>query len=153
MIGMAHEFQLNDETRNPWMKEFRDLLLNVMKAYPMEIILEEWSNKRGISIGKSLESGTLEWRKISPPPTPEYCTEDHRIGQYGPEVPEVYLSLRQYSFEQEENRESYMVSSITEAMQTRSKGLVIVGMNHIHSLMGKLRDAGFEVIAQLAANL
>jgi hypothetical protein len=40
-----------------------------------------------------------------------------------------------------------MVSSITEAMQTRSKGLVIVGMNHIHSLMGKLRDAGFEVIA------
>lgn len=147
MIGTAHEFQGVNESKNPWKKEFKEMLLSVIETYQQEIILEEWSDNGGISVGQSLEKGELKWCKINPPPTPEYCTEAARIGRRpGPDVP-FYLSLRQYPFEAHERRESYMVKSIIEAMETRSKGLIIVGMNHIHSLMGKLRAAGFEVIA------
>jgi hypothetical protein len=146
MIGTAHEFQ-RDETLNHWREEFREMLRSVLAAHPTEIILEEWSQNLGQSIGQNLESADLKWHKISPAPTPEYRTEAPRIGREpGPNVP-FYLSLTQYPFEPHERRESYMVQSITEAMEKRSGGLVIVGMNHVHSLMRKLREAGFEVIA------
>lgn len=150
IIGTAHEFQLDDDTKNPWTKEFRAMLLNVMKSEsdPVEIILEEWADWRGTSIGKNLESDNLKWHKINPPTTSEYKTDNAgRIGHYGPDAPCAYLSLPQHPFEPHELRESYMVNSVIDAMGTRSNGLIIVGMAHIHSLMAKLRAAGFEVIA------
>lgn len=146
LIGTAHEFQ-RDSVANPWREEFAEMLRNLIEIYSTQIILEEWGTSRGTSVGKRFESNTLEWRSIQPPQAHVFSTEAPRIGPSpGPEVP-FHLSLTQYPFEPHESREIYMASGITHAMEAYSQAVVILGIAHIHSMMGKLRVEGFTVIA------
>jgi hypothetical protein len=139
MIGTVHEFQ-EDDQRNSWRSEFREMLSSVVANYRIEIILEEWSAKRGKAIGETLATEDLKWHSVATPSdAPEYSTYAPRINfEPDPSRP-GYLSLPQYPFEIQEKREQFMVERTMEYISTYERGLLIVGMNHLHSLTAKLR--------------
>jgi len=146
LIGTAHELQ-KDDVANPWREEFAELLSGLIDIYSAQIILEEWGESLGTSVGKRFESSTLEWRSIQPAQAAVFSTEAPRIGPSpGPDVP-FRLSLRQYPFEPHERREVYMVGCIIQAMQAHSHAVVILGIAHLHSMMSKLRAERLTVIA------
>jgi hypothetical protein len=145
MIGTAHEFQGASET-NPWRREFREMLSSVLERYRIQIILEEWSARRGEAIGKTLETKEIKWHNVSTPPgVAEFDTYAAPINfEPDPDWPS-YLSFRQYPFEVQEKREQFMLERIVEYMSERERGLLVVGMNHLHSLTSKLLAHQFEV--------
>jgi hypothetical protein len=113
--------------------------------YDIQIILEEWSDTAGDAIGHTLETEQLYWRDVGTPDKPEYKSFVGFINNnYDPEQPK-YTYFREYAFEIHEKREQFMLGKIMEYMTDRERGLLILGMAHIHSMMDKLRKAGFKV--------
>jgi hypothetical protein len=145
MICTAHEFQ-DSSTSNPWRGEFREMLSSVLANYKIQILLEEWSAKRGTAIGETLATEEIKWRNVATPTgAPEYDTYAAPINfEPDPNRPS-HLSFRQYPFEVQERREQFMLERIVDYMSAYERGLLIVGMNHLHSLTAKLRTHGFEV--------
>lgn len=140
IIGTAHEFQAVD---NPREKEFGEMLRSVVNNYKIQIILEEWNDNRGTAIGSTLTNALLQWRNVGTPRTPEYDTSGYI--NFDPLRPA--LTLPEYRFAIQEKREQFMVQRIEECMAEQERGLFIVGMNHLHSVMAKLQSVGFEVAA------
>jgi len=142
VIGTAHEFQ---NVGNPWEAQFRDMLASVANTYDIQIILEEWNDNRGTAIGKTLESEKLKWESVGTPSSPEYNTFVGWINNaYDPQQP-TYQYFREYPLAIQETREQFMVKRISEFMANYQRGLFVVGMNHLHSTMSKLRIASFDV--------
>jgi hypothetical protein len=52
MIRTAHEFQGNNQSRNPCKNEFKKMLLSMIETHRQEIILEEWGDNGGIRSGE-----------------------------------------------------------------------------------------------------
>jgi hypothetical protein len=50
-------------------------------------------------------------------------------------------------FENQEARENRMAKNIGAEMENYETGLFIVGLAHLHSIVGKLRTSGFKVTA------
>ncbi len=142
MIGSAHDFQV---VGNPWVKLFREMLASVVNTYDIQIILEEWNDNRGTSIASTLATTQLHWENVGTQDLPEYNTFVGWINNaYDPQQP-TYLYFREYPLDVQEKREQFMVNRITELMAGYERGLFVVGMDHLHSCMTKLRRAGFDV--------
>jgi hypothetical protein len=144
MIGTAHEFQESND-KNSWRDEFSDLLHSLIENYDIQIILEEWNSNRGQAIGETLANKRLQWRNVGTPSnSPEYDTSSAGFINFDPERPH-HLMFREYPFEIQERREQYMAERIAEYMSLYERGLLVIGMNHLHSVTAKLRVAQFEV--------
>ena len=142
MIGTAHEFQ---SVGNPWEHQFRAMLASVVKTYDIQIILEEWNDNRGTAIGSTLANDQLQWQSVGTPSSSEYNTFVGWINNdYDSQQPS-YLYFREYPFDIQEKREQFMLKRIIELMVNYERGLFVVGMNHLHSGITKLRLAGFDV--------
>jgi len=143
VLATAHEFQ---NVGNPWEQQFREMLTSVVNTYDIQIILEEWNHNRGTAIGTTLANDQLKWENVGTPSSAEYNTFVGWINnEYNPQQP-TYLYFREYPFEIQEKREQFMMNRITELMANYDKGLFVVGMNHLHSCMAKLREVGFDVV-------
>jgi hypothetical protein len=141
MIGTAHDFQT---VGNPCEKQFYEMLASVVSNYKIQIILEEWNDSRGTAIGKTLMTPQLRWENVGTQDFPEYDTSTAKWINFDPYQP-VHLMLRDYPYEVQEKREEFMVERIKELMIDYERGLFVVGMAHLHSMMTKLRMAGFDI--------
>jgi len=57
-------------------------------------------------------------------------------------------SLSEYGpFENQEAREDGMAKNVQSAMEKYQTGLFLLGLAHLHSMIGKLRALGFKVTA------
>ena len=119
------------------------MLRSVVANFDIQIILEEWNDDRGTSIASTLADKRLQWSSVGTPNTPEYDTS----GYINFEPLRPVLTLPKYPFETQEKREQFMVQRIKECMSRHERGLFVVGMDHLHSTMAKLRSAGFDVDA------
>lgn len=142
VIGTGHDFQV---VGNPWETLFRDMLASVVNTYDIQIILEEWNDNRGIAIGSTLATDQLHWENVGTQDLPEYNTYVGWINNaYDPQQP-THQYFREYPLDIQEKREQFMVKRIAELMAVYERGLFVVGMNHLHSCMTKLKLAGFDV--------
>ena len=141
MIGTAHDFQV---IGNPWEKLFREMLASVVNTYEIQIILEEWNDNRGTAIGNTLATAQLRWENVGTQDMAEYDTSKAGYINFDP-WRAVHLMFREYPYEVQEKREQFMVKRIVELMAGYERGLFVVGMDHLHSCMTKLRLAGFDV--------
>jgi hypothetical protein len=73
------------------------------------------------------------------------CQDIERTGAiWSPDAP----PLSEYGpFENQEAREDRMAKNVQSAMEKYQTGLFLLGLAHLHSMIGKLRALGFKVTA------
>lgn len=141
VIATAHDFQV---VGNPWETLFREMLASVVNTYDIQIILEEWNDNRGTAIASTLETAQLRWKNVGTQNLAEYDTSKAGYINFDP-WRATHLMFREYPYEVQEKREQFMVKRIVELMAGYERGLFVVGMDHLHSCMTKLRLANFDV--------
>jgi hypothetical protein len=141
-MGTFHEIQERDFGDSG---EFKRVLTYLAMQYDVAIILEEWTEKKGATVGSRVaEALDLEWMNVGTPPTEELKT---RGAIYDPNE-EPPMPVSKYGpIDVQRRRETMMVEAIQRAMATNDVALMICGMAHLHSLCEKLNDAGFDVEA------
>jgi hypothetical protein len=150
LLATYHQVQSKGDKLN---KELRDRLKFLSKKFAATILMEEWCEGCGDSLASELASGDLsiEYKDVGTPRLPESQTlafppTNHPAhdGTLGP--CEEGPSLNEYApFEKQENREIRMTQNIVCTMKDHKVGLFVVGLAHLHSMMARLRDEGFNV--------
>lgn len=120
--------------------------------FNIEGIVEEWSDKKDSCAKHFALKTSLHWANVGTPDEPQFQTYSgliHYPGHNGtlPHDPDA-PSLDEYGpFENQEKRENWMVRRVEVEMANYTSGLFIIGIAHMHSLVAKLRAAGFHVTA------
>jgi hypothetical protein len=142
VIGTFHEIQERDFADSG---EFKRVLTYLAKQFDVGVILEEWTENKGATVGSHVAKALdLDWMNVGTPPTEEFKTKG---AIYDPMEEPPMLVNRYGPIEVQRRRENLIVEAIEQAMTTKNVALMICGMAHLHSLCEKLSDAGFEVEA------
>lgn len=149
ILATVHELQTAGHFLN---SELEGRLRYLHDKFAFEIVMEEWSSNQRPSFAANFAPQVgLPWRNVGTPREEHFSTYTNPIAHPGhdgtldhdPEAP----GLSEYGpFQRQENRENRLVQNIQTEMANCSVGLFIVGVAHLHSLFGKLRSAGFDVI-------
>ena len=151
MLGTTHGHQMT-ECQNEF--GFEKCLEWLKKTFHYLIILEEWSEKHGNSVGEQYAmKSNVQWRNVGTSEKPEYETftgpvnfpgHNGTIRTHDRNAPPMY----EYGpFENQEAREKQMTRNIKAEMEGFDCGLYICGLAHTHSMFSKLRAVGFTVTA------
>jgi hypothetical protein len=124
--------------------QFRQALNFIIKEYAIETILEEWSDTQSTSFSCHLaEELDLRWLDIGTPNLPEFRTYDSTINALGfnPFDMESLRVPRYGPLSIQCSREEVMLKNIRSYLPASiNSGLVIIGANHLHSMMEKLSN-------------
>ena len=142
VLGTYHQLQRKGHEFNERLRAAIQLVRDENKFQ----ITEEWWTKPIESFASTFKSATLKWENVDPEEPqfetwgrglnchslPMYDSSKPRIPEYGP-------------LDVQERREAYMAARIADLMQPHSVGMFIVGLGHLHSMLIKIRTAGFNV--------
>jgi hypothetical protein len=149
ILATEHGCQQNGNANNGALAE-RVLLL--IERFALTLLMEEWSETKPPSFASTLVSSTVSYKNVGTPSEEQFrtyclpinhpsyvgtlddCDECPSMSEYGP-------------LDRQENRERKMLQNIRMAMEEHRVGLFLVGLGHLHSMSGKLRDADFAVTA------
>lgn len=120
------------------------MLSSVIGNCGIQIVLEEWDDSQGVSIASTLKSDKLGWENVGTQGIAEYDTRKSGYINFVVGAPQ-HTRFPEYIFDIHERREIFMVKQVEKFMAPWDRGAFVVGMNHLHSIMSKLRAAGFEV--------
>jgi hypothetical protein len=119
--------------------EIKNALELIIAEVQPEVVLEEWTVTQPEESGAAAVSDSLgiPWRSIGTTDDAEFATFGyHRaldfpssanIGEYGP-------------FDVQEKRERIMRDNIVREMAASQKGVLVIGLAHLHSLSLKLAN-------------
>jgi hypothetical protein len=118
--------------------------------FNLEAIVEEWSDKKESCAKHFAVGSSLHWANVGTPDEPRFSTYWGLVFYPGHNGTLPYdrhaPSLDEYGpFENQEERENWMVHRVEDEMANYGSGLFIIGVAHMHSLFAKLRSAGFDV--------
>jgi hypothetical protein len=140
LMGTTHEVQENDYQGT---HEFKKVLVYLCRKFPVRVIMEEWTERKGDTVGKRLASEqNLEWVNVGTPSTRELKTFDP---WFDPSEDPPMLINRYGPADIQTRREGLMLDAMQAAMRNRETGMMIVGMAHLHSMAEKLVRLGFEI--------
>jgi hypothetical protein len=144
MIALAthHHNQLKGHRLND---RFGQVISLIRENYPVQIILEEWTDEHQ-SFCSTLDTHILNWKNVGTPKEERFETFACGLNTNPPTHDPSKPMLQEYGpLGTHERRERYMVDRIEEFMQPYDVGLFIVGLAHLHSILSKLKIAGFDV--------
>jgi len=154
MLCTIHELQMSTNDRSSELVKCLEYLITEFKAQEsvdVQTVMEEYHKSLRQTVGKdfAMKSG-LHWANIGTPEEEQFLTYRYPISFVGyngilrsdGNAPQ----MREYGpFENQEARERQMVQNVVAEMENYENGILILGNNHMHSMFGKLRDAGFDV--------
>jgi hypothetical protein len=141
-LGTYHEAQRNGHPLNA---KFAQLISLICESYGGQIILEEWWHHAERSFASTLTTSTLEWKNVGTPDEARFETSTGGLNCHPPTHDPAKPMLQEYGpLGAQERRESYMVDQIAVFMQPYSVAVFIVGLAHLHSILCKLKVAGFD---------
>jgi hypothetical protein len=142
-LATYHEPQHNGHRLNA---RFRGAIELIRNEHGAEVILEEWWFRPEPSFASTLQDATMKWENVGTPDEPRFETSTACLNYHPPTYDPTKPSPREYGpLVAQELREAYMVGRINQCMNSYKVGLFIVGLAHLHSMLIKLRAAGFEV--------
>ena len=142
-LATFHQLQENKQALNG---RFRAAIELVRGEHPFEIIMEEWRPQSESSFAATLQGPALKWENVGTPAEPRFKTWSRGLNCYPPDFDPSSPRMPEYGpLEVQERREAYMTDRISEAMKPYRVGMFIVGLGHLHSMLVKLRIAGFSV--------
>jgi hypothetical protein len=143
VLGTYHEVQHVGHHLNA---RFRGAIELLIQEYGVQIILEEWWYKPEPSFAASLATATLKYANIGTPNEPRFKTSTECLNNNPPTYDPSKPRLQEYGpLDVQELREKYMTERISEFMKPCNVGLLIIGLAHLHSIISKLTQFGFEV--------
>jgi hypothetical protein len=141
-LGTYHEAQQLGHYMN---HRFGRALKMIIERYGVQTILEEWWPSPQPSFASTLATPSFKWLNIGTPQEPRFETTVECLNYHSPSDPTKPV-LREYApLTAQELREHYMAQKIQSAMQPFEAGLLIIGLAHLHSMLVRLRTAGFAV--------
>jgi hypothetical protein len=148
-FGTTHEYQTNGHFLNQELGKRLDYL---RERFGAQVLLEEWSENRPESFARAWASGIgIDWVNIGPPDEVQFRTYAYapvnHPGHDGTLPPDFDApSFAEYGpFNIQEKREQRMTQNIQNAMTRYDTGLLLLGLAHLHSMLGKLGSLGFQV--------
>src|SRR5580704_276404 len=148
MLATIHQHQVRG---NPGNAEFEKRVGYLKSKLGGKIILEEWSEKQGKSAAEEFAPSLgLQWFDVGTPDETQFWTYAGPInfpGHDGTLSDWDAPGMSGYGpFINQEARERQMAKNIQAQMQSSDGGIFILGLAHLYSMYGKLRDLGFDVI-------
>lgn len=150
MLGTVHRLQ---QKGNPLSGELDSRLGYLAGKFQVQVILEEWTDKRPSSAADFARSIGVGWSNVGTPDEEMFrtlaCPPVNHPGHDGTLEPdEDAPSMLEYGpIDKQENREARMLSNIRDEMSNYDVGLFMVGLGHLHSMASKLLAASFHVVA------
>jgi hypothetical protein len=142
-LATFHQLQQNG---HPFNARFRAAIQLVRNEHPFEIMMEEWRPTPEPSFASTLQSSTLKWENVGTPDEPQFKTWSRGLNCHPPDYDSSSPRMPEYGpLEVQERREAYMATRISESMKPYRTGLFIVGLGHLHSMLARVRIAGFDV--------
>ena len=142
VLGTNHDVQEKDYKGT---NEFRRILKYIIRVKRTDIVMEEWTSKRGSTVGQRLaEEMKIKWANVGTPSKPEFETDHPLFDPFGD--PPFFLD-RYGPLEVHIQREQYLVNEINKAMTGMTCGIFIVGLAHLHSMSERLLGCGGEIEA------
>ena len=141
-LGTYHEAQHIGHALNA---KFAGVISLVRESYGAQIILEEWLYSEERSFASTLSTSDLEWKNVGTPEETRFETSVSGLNCHPPTHDPAKPILQEYGpLAAQERREGYMVERIGVFMEPYKVGLFIVGLAHLHSILCKLKVAGFD---------
>lgn len=142
-LGTYHQVQHNGHALNA---KFATVISTIIENYDVQVVLEEWWYLPERSFASTLATADLQWRNVGTSDEIRFKTSESALNNHPPIRGDVKPILQEYGpLNVQELRENYMVDHITFFMEAHTAGMLIVGLAHLHSLLSKLKAAGFEV--------
>jgi predicted MPP superfamily phosphohydrolase len=141
-LATHHHVQLKGHALND---RFGQVISLIRENYRVAIILEEWMPDHQ-SFASTLDTEQLKWKNVGTPNEERFETYAYGLNTNPPTHDPKKPMLQEYGpLDVHELRECYMVDRIKESMKMFNVGLFIVGLAHLHSMLSKLKTAGFDV--------
>jgi hypothetical protein len=142
-LGTYHEVQHSGHMLNA---KFAGVISLIRESYGAQIILEEWLYSEEHSFASTLSTPDLEWKNVGTSNETRFETFTGGLNCHPPTYdPAKPILQPEYGpLAAQERRESYMVDRIGIFMEPYHAGLFIVGIAHLHSILCKLKVAGFD---------
>ena len=141
-LGTYHEAQRIGHELN---SKFAAVVSLVSESHGAQILLEEWWYHADQSFASTLATSGLEWKNVGTPEETRFETSVGGLNCHPPTYDPTKPNLQEYGpLDAQERRESYMIERIGVFMEPYEVGLFIVGLAHLHSILCKLRVAGFD---------
>jgi hypothetical protein len=142
VLGVYHSLQ---SIGHPSNHRLRQSIEMVRQRFPIEIILEKWTDTEPSFIATI--DPKLPCKNIGTPNEPQYATNVYGIN-WEPNDPFGHDSSKPILLEygppsKQELREKFMVDRTVEEMQPYSSGLLVLGLAHLSSIMDRLRKVDF----------
>jgi hypothetical protein len=141
-LGLHHGLQkLGDKSND----RFKQVIALIRENYPVQILFEEWM-AYGQTVGSTINTDILKWKNVGTPEEKRFETFAYGLNTDPMRYDPIKPVLQEYGpLGVHELREQYMLERIKEVMGPHDGGLFIVGLAHLHSMLSKLKAAGFEV--------
>lgn len=139
ILGTRHQ-ELGDAAN----AHFGKVLSLIIREYKVQVIFEEWSATRLKSFAHHVaEESGLAWTDVGTPNLPEFETYDEGVDRLGFDWrnPSGVSVPRYGPVEKQRARELAMVNSIGCFTGNWESGLLIIGANHLHSMIERLNES------------
>jgi hypothetical protein len=150
ILATTHENQIVGNARSSGLEQRVDYFKSKLGV---QIVMEEWSKKKGKSAAETFTNKSgFPWANVGTPDEPQFRTYRGPVNYPGydgtvPSDPDAPPLSEYGPFENQEAREDRMAKNVQSAMEKYQTGLFLLGLAHLHSMIGKLRALGFKVTA------